>query len=1190
MLRARVWAGCVVMSVVLWGVVGVGQAFAGSAWWHMGSSSRPSVFQAGVEKSEVQEITVNAEEGFYKVERQPKLAEEEENTTALPPTASHEAVQEALEGPQMYGAGNVEVSGGEPDGEGTRHYLVTFKAGFGNRPVKLMAVESFAFLPLKGGKEEVHAVEVVKGASDGQVVVSASNLGEVPVSGKGAPVTVVDKLPAGLEAVSIEGFVWEGNLSSTPSMSCVLATLTCTFEGTVSPFEQVEVRVGVKVVGGGVSGELNEAVVSGGGVAEASVGHAVQFGGVTSFGVDEDEVAFENEGGAADTQAGSHPFQMTSTVALNANGEGQPAALAKDLNVLFPTGFIGNPAPFTHCTLQQFLTTVPGGEKLGAANECPAASALGVAQVTVNEPQFLGVRVLVAPVFNIEPSVGEPARFGFLLPGTPVFLDVSVRTGGDYGVTVHARNIAQVAGLLRSEVTIWGVPGDARHDSSRGFGCLEETRGRKVHFPCHPLEQSAPPAFLSLPTSCAGPMETSIEAASWADPGVFLTRSGEPMQTLDGCNRLSFEPSIRVSPDDQHGSSATGLTVGVHIPQEESLSANGLAEGEIKETTVVMPAGVVLNPAAGGGLAACSIEQIALEAPTASVCPDASKVATVEINTPILPNPIRGAAYVAAQNANPFGSLVALYVFAEDPVSGVRIKLAGEVRLDPVTGQITTTFKSPQAPFEDFKIHFFGGSRAPLATPDICQPYTTQASFAPWSGNPAVPASSTFEITSGPNGAACQSPLAFTPTLAIGSTNLQAGGLTPLSTSISREDGQQTIGSIKLHMPPGFSGLLANVALCGETQANQGTCPAQSLVGETSVSVGVGSTPFSVTGGKVYITGPYQGAPFGLAITTPAKAGPYDLGKGACDCDIVRAKLEIDPDTTQITITTDSEGPYKIPTILDGFPLQIRRINVLINRPGFTFNPTNCNPLQVNGTFTSSQNTATTLNIPFQVTNCAALKFTPTFKASTNGRTSKRNGASLTVHITYPKTKPGTEANIAQTKVELPKALPSRLTTLQKACLAATFNKNPAGCPPGSIIGHATVTTPILPVPLTGPVYFVSHGGEAFPSLTIVLKGYGITAHLTGTTFISKQGITSTTFKTLPDVPFNTFTLTLPQGPNSALAANGNLCKTQLTMPTTLTAQNGTQKHQNTKITTTNCPKKHHKHKTKPKHHTTKHK
>jgi hypothetical protein len=368
-------------------------------------------------------------------------------------------------------------------------------------------------------------------------------------------------------------------------------------------------------------------------------------------------------------------------------------------------------------------------------------------------------------------------------------------------------------------------------------------------------------------------------------------------------------------------------------------------------------------------------------------------------------------------------------------------------------------------------------------------------------------------------------------------------------------------------MPPGLLGTLASVKLCPEAQADAGTCGSESLIGHTIVSVGVGGDPYTVTGGQVFITEGYEGAPYGLSIVNPAKAGPFDLGKV-----VVRAKIAVDPTTAVLTITTDTSGPYAIPHILDGIPLQIQHVNVSIDREGFTFNPTDCGRLEIVGSLQSDQEAVSAISVPFQVTNCAALAFKPKLTAKTAGKTSRAKGASLAVRLTYPAGP--FDANIARVKVDLPKQLPSRLTTLQKACPAATFQANPAACPAASIVGHAVARTPVLPVPLTGPAYFVSHGGEAFPDLVIVLQGYGTTVHLVGTTFIDKAGITSSTFKTIPDVPVGTFELTLPQGKYSALASNGNLCATsKLVMPTSFVAQNGTVIHTSTPITPTGCAK-----------------
>ena len=584
-----------------------------------------------------------------------------------------------------------------------------------------------------------------------------------------------------------------------------------------------------------------------------------------------------------------------------------------------------------------------------------------------------------------------------------------------------------------------------------------------------------------------------------------------------------------------------------------------------------------------------------------SLCPDSSKIGTVNIASPLLPKgqDLEGSVYLAAQNANPFGSLIAMYMFVEDPISGSTIKLTGEVSLT-ATGQIVTTFKNtPDLPFENLEIHFFGGERAPLTTPSRCGTYTTTAMFTPWDGNAPVEATSSFQIEHGPDGGPCPgvggAPLPFAPTVNGGATNIQAGAFSPLTVTMSRKDGEQNLKSVEAKLPPGLSGVLTGVELCPEPRANEGLCGENTKVGEATVSVGVGGDPYTVSGGKFYLTGPYNGsggctvgtqgcAPFGLTFEVPAKAGPFDLernsanpaGEDACDCVVVRGKIELNPLTAAITITTNPPGsPDSIPTSIEGIPLEIQHVNATTTRGDFQFNPTNCAKMALVGTVLLSEGGTSTISTPFQVTNCAALKFEPKFSVSTSGKTSKAKGASLTAKVTYPNVPQGTDADIAAAKFDLPKQLPSRLTTLQKACTAKQFEADPAGCPSESKIGYATVHTPILPVPLVGPAIFVSHGGEAFPSLTMVLQGDGVMIELVGTTFISKAGITSTTFKTVPDQPFSSFELTLPEGKYSALAANGNLCTnaSKLKMPTEFVAQNGAKIKQQTPIAVTGCPK-----------------
>jgi hypothetical protein len=1020
------------------------------------------------------------------------------------------------------------------------------------------------------------------------IFVEAGDLGDAMVNSIEFPVTITDTLPAGLTPTAVYG---EGNSFSSgvgpfveDFLHCSFAgqTVTCTYsEVPLLAYERLLIRIEVSEAPGAGNG-MNEVSISGGGAPSLMKRQPLRLGAASPYAIESYEITPEEEDGGIDTQAGSHPFQLTTTFNVSThmeevkpvegNGapfsEVRPADFTKDLHFNLPPGLVGNPTPLPKCRLSAFL---PGGEG------CPDNTAVGVATViTTNYKasyQHLPFEEVV-PLYSLEPNIGEPARFGFETIGGPVFLETSVRTGGDYGVVVTVPDITQTVILIGSQVTFWGVPADPRHNTTRGR-CLANTQYFAQWELSCPLEEKPQP-LLVLPTSCNGPLHTSVEADSWAQIGQFTSKEyafqnaeGEP-SGLDGCNRLNFEPTISVAPDGQQASTPTGLTVNVHVPQEASLNPTGIAESSVKNTTVALPVGVSLNPAGADGLQACTLGQIGLESAAEQSCPESAKVGTVEIHTPLLPHPLVGAAYLAQQNANPFGSLVALYIVVRDPYSGVLVKLAGQVTPDPVTGQLVSTFlNTPQLPFEDLSLHFFGGSRAPLGTPALCGGYTTTAAIAPWSGNAPVDSSSEFKITSGPNATPCSDPLPFDPSLTTGSLNIQAGAFTPFTMTMSREDGDQNLDAIQLKMPPGLLGTLSSVKLCGEAQGNAGTCGPESLIGHTTVSVGLGGNPFTVTGGEVFITGPYEGAPYGLSIVNPAKAGPFDLGKV-----VVRAKIEVNPSNAALTITSDSTGPYAIPQIIDGIPLQIKHVNVSVDRPDFTFNPTNCAPQQIGGSLTSSQGAVSTLHVPFQVTNCAVLKFKPIFKVSTAGRTSRAKGASLNVKLTYPEAAFGTQANIGKVKVDLPKQLPSRLTTLQKACPDSVFNANPASCPPDSRIGSATATTPVLPVHLEGPAYFVSHGGAKFPELIIALSGEGVTVYLHGETFISPAGITSSTFRTIPDVPIGVFELKLPQGSDSALAANGNLCTSKLIMPTTFVGANGVSLKQSTPITATGCPKK----------------
>jgi hypothetical protein len=895
----------------------------------------------------------------------------------------------------------------------------------------------------------------------------------------------------------------------------------------------------------------------------------------SGFGFTGWNVSFTNADGTPDTQAGSHPYEATFILGLNELENSLPAGgEVRNLEAELPPGFFGDPHAVPQCTRAQL-----DGEA------CPVQSQIGIDAAGVGGEGEGGTRhFFVLPVYNMVPPPGVPQEFAFSLFGFHSFFDAGVRSGKGYGIVEHIDNIPQVT-LDENILTLWGVPADASHDAQR-----YNTFNSKGELECEEGCPSGvvPRPFLTLPTSCLGSQPFTIRGhGTWSDPNATDEATSLTHDDMDtpagftGCEHLSMDPSIAVVPDTSFADTPAGFTVDVKVPQETLTDPSSFVAATIKNTTVTLPDGVAINPSQAAGLAACQEAEANVHGEGPQSCPSASKVGTVHIRTPLLEgeldSELEGNVYVLQSNPPNLRLLLAA------SGDGIYLKLVGNVHLNETTGQLTTTFtETPELPFTDLKLSFSGGAQAALATPTGCGTYTTTSDFTPWTaplGEDLFPSSS-FPIVAGPGGSTCRSPLPFTPSLIAGSTTDQAGGFTSFSLLLQRGDGQQRIEKLQFKTPKGLLGMISKVPLCPEPQASRGTCSSASQIGHTVVQSGPGSYPLEVpepnqAPAPIYLTGGYNGSPYGLSIVVPVIAGPFNLGTI-----VTRARIDVDPHTAQITVTTDP-----LPQIIDGVPTDLRTINAVIDRSGFMFNPTNCNPSSFSGTAwgapppgTGGAGATAAIGSHFQVGSCQSLSFKPDFKVSTSGKTSKANGAGLDAKILYPtgtlgNNQASSQANIARVKVDLPKQLPSRLTTLQKACTAAQFETNPAGCPAASIIGHATAITPVLPVPVTGPAYFVSHGGEAFPSLIMVLQGYGVTVYLEGATFISKAGIMSSTFKQVPDVPITSFDLTLPQGQFSALAANGNLCTSKLSMPTEFVGQNGAKINQSTPISVTGCPK-----------------
>jgi uncharacterized repeat protein (TIGR01451 family) len=1035
---------------------------------------------------------------------------------------------------------------------------------------------------------------------EGELVLTVENVGDAPALGT---ITVTDVLPAGLQALAIAGSEPKhgGALGETEALACSLEHLNCKVLAAVEPYDAIEVRIQVQALPGAAKGEQSAVTVSGGGAPSVHVARPLGVGGLGGFDLEGYGLASEAQGGAPATQAGAHPFQVTGSIMLDQGADAAalasppdagPAVPARDVIARLPPGLIANPAAVPRCLSWQFTAGVEHDEQ----DECPYESAVGVASVTFDQGGGSGTRTLAAPLFNIEPEPGEPARFGFYVPieGIPIMLTTSLRSGSgeDWGVNLSGTEIPQDSGISSVRVTFWGVPGESVHDSARGWGCLAETRGVQAHEACLHFEESSPPAFVTLPRSCTASLASSVEGDSWSAPGAFASfPASEPLQAFRGCSHVGFSPTIATVPTTRSASSPSGFAFNLSFDTEGLTSGSGIAQSDLENTVVTLPEGLTLDPSAGVGLGACSQAQFAeatLDSPPGAGCPEDSKLGTVEIETPLLFTTIYGTLYVATPYANPFsepghpdGSLIALYVIASSRAQrGILVKLAGKVTPDPTTGQLTVSFEgSPPLPFAHFNFHFKEGAQAPLITPATCGTYTTTAQLTPYSApENALTETASFQVTSGSEGAPCPSGTPpFAPSIQAGTLTNHAGTFSPLYVGLSRTDAMQYISSFSTVLPLGLTANLTGVPQCpqadvavartkpGTVEEQSPSCPEASLIGHSLVGTGVGSV-LDYVPGKLYLAGPFHGDPLSVVSITSAVVGPFDLGTV-----VVQFALHIDPHTAQVSI--DPSGSEPIPTIIDGIVTHVRDIKVSIDRPNFTINPTACQAHPIASTLTSSLGQSATTSTPLHAEACNELAFKPAFTASTNGKTSRQKGASLTVKLKMP-IKLGTQSNIKSVKVDLPKQLPARLTTLQKACTAKQFDANPAGCPPESVIGHAKALTPLIPVPLEGPAYFVSNGGEAFPNLIMVLQGYGITIDLVGDTFISNAGVTSSTFKAVPDQPVGSFELTLPEGKFSALAANGNLCKAKLKMPTELIAQNGAKIKQTTPVSATGCARK----------------
>ena len=889
---------------------------------------------------------------------------------------------------------------------------------------------------------------------------------------------------------------------------------------------------------------------------------------MAQFGLNEFDVTFTNKDGTPDTQAGSHPFEVTTSFKNNYTEAGpfefSPDGEVRELIFDQIEGFVGDPQATPTCPFEDFLTLLSDGSQRPS---CPNNTAVGVANTSVFYP-FPYV-FYASAVYNLPPTPGTPARLGFRVAGEPVVVDVGVNDAPPYDVKPVVRGVPQVFKFYGSRLTLWGNPSDPAHDPYRGH-CL----GGEMQFSTPPYGsegncpvENAPRSFITLPRSCTGPAATTYEADSWQEPGKWLRGSvlthddAEPPnpQGMTGCGKLPFKPGMSAKPSSASAESPTGLDFNLDFNQEGLTSEDGLAQSDVKKTVVTLPTGVTINPSVGEGLGYCSRadyerEGIALAA--GEGCPSSSKIGSVEVETPLLPEAVKGSVYLAQQGdpatpdlENPFDSLIAFYIVLKDANQGIFVKMPAKVEPDPTTGQLVTTVDDiPQLPFSHFNLHFREGSRSPLTTPPACGTYDTVAELTPWS-DPSAPVSvvSSFEVTGGIDQGACPPGgiPPFKPDFEAGSLNNNAASYSPFDMRLIRHDGEQDMTRFGSVLPPGVVGNLNGVAKCSDAdiavaRAKTGreelagqSCPAASQIGTALVGAGVGPS-LTYVPGKIFLGGPYKGDPLSVVSVTPAVAGPFDAGDV-----VVQIALDLNPKTAEVEVDGASSDP--IPHILQGIPLKVRDVRVHIDREHFILNPTSCDESSARATlfgsyrdvFDPADDVPVDLSTRYQAANCLNLGFKPHLGLHLRGGT--RRGAYPGLKAVYsPRSG---EANVKGLVVRLPRSAFLEQGHIRTICTRVQFAAK--SCPAAARYGYIKAWTPLLDEPLQGPVWLRS-SNHKLPDLVFDL--HGLVDVEVATRIDSVKGGIRATVEDAPDAPLARVILHMQGGKKGLIVNSRNLC------------------------------------------------
>jgi len=887
------------------------------------------------------------------------------------------------------------------------------------------------------------------------------------------------------------------------------------------------------------------------------------------------------DGDVPATVAGTHPYQMNLELGLNQGGEfeGQPGVPfadgdLRDLTIGLPPGLLLNPSSLEKCKLVDFRTarSSPFEQPSSSGESCPDRTQVGTIELETSQG---GGQTRRFGLFNLEPPPGVAAQLGASPLGSPVVFDVDVRANADgsYALSLDATDFPQALDAHGISLALWGTPWSASHNGERG-NCLNE---REPAFPwakCSvgdPLVNSGntPLAYLTLPTSCEGPLAFTASADSWQQPAQVSTQAfnensvGIPVDQT-GCQSFSFAPTAEGFLTDTKASSASGFNFRLSNDDPQLTLPAAQLPSQTRTAVVTLPPGVTINPSLGAGLVGCAPAQYASEtafSPQGAGCPNGSKIGDFTVETPLFEGLFEGAIYLATPDdpktatagaENPFDTLFAVYLIARAPDRGVIVKLAGKLVPDPGTGQITATFEGlPQLPYTDLNLNFRAGQRAPLITPAACGAATTQIGLTPWSGPGAKHSSTNSQIETGINAGPCPPPgrPPFAPTVVAGGVNSNVGSYTPYFVHLSRTDSEQEITSYSLVLPKGITGKLAGIPFCpdadieaarhrsGAEETANPSCPAASQVGHTLSGYGVGSA-LTYASGRIYLAGPYHGAPLSLVTINSAKVGPFDLGTI-----VIRSAFDVDEHTAQLQI--DSRASDPIPHIIDGIPLHLREIRIYIDRPEFTHNPSSCEASELESTLTGSganfadpsDDSNVTVSEPFQLLNCLTLGFKPRLGLRLRGGVRRHSFPEL--RATFASRGPK-DSNLKEIAVVIPHQMFIAQEHIRGICTRPQFDAQT--CPADSVYGHAVAYTPLFDQPLRGDVFLRSDPARHLPDLVASLYSGAVHIVLQGTIGPAKGGGIRTAFADLPDAPINRFVMTLYGGSRGLLVNTANVC------------------------------------------------